>query len=218
MAKLTVAGIRQQIAALEAKAVRLAEDESKASVAKVRALMNSLGVTIEHLTTSVSKKVRAAKKVVVGKKAEPAKRSGAGVARYRDPATGATWSGFGRAPAWIASVANREEFAVGKASASVAKKAASKKIAAKKSASKRAAAKKAAVPKKVARAVKKASAVAKRAAGVVKRASAKKPAAGTTLAKKATARKPAPRKAAAKKAAASAATSEVSPSQASASN
>ncbi|WP_082712017.1 H-NS family nucleoid-associated regulatory protein [Burkholderia singularis] len=34
------------------------------------------------------------------------------VARYRDPETGATWSGFGRPPHWIAG-RNREHFAIG---------------------------------------------------------------------------------------------------------
>jgi len=44
MAKLTVNEIKKQIAALEAKAARLAQEETKASVDKVRALMNQLGV------------------------------------------------------------------------------------------------------------------------------------------------------------------------------
>ena len=38
MAKLTVTEIKKQIAALEAKAARLTEDETKASIGKVRAL------------------------------------------------------------------------------------------------------------------------------------------------------------------------------------
>jgi DNA-binding protein H-NS len=116
MAKLTVAEIKRQISALEAKAVRLAAEESKASVARVRSLMDSLGVTIEHLTATVGKRVSAAKKAVVGKKSASAKRVGAGVVRYRDPETGATWTGFGRAPAWIAAAEDREVFAVDKSS------------------------------------------------------------------------------------------------------
>lgn len=38
-------------------------------------------------------------------------------AKYRDPATGATWSGRGRAPAWIAGK-NRDEFLVDQRAAS----------------------------------------------------------------------------------------------------
>lgn len=207
MAKLTVAQIRQQIASLEAKAQRIAEAESKASVAKVRALMDSLGVTIEHLGAAVSKKVRAAKQSMVGKgvtrskKSPSAKRAGAGAVRYRDPETGATWSGFGRAPAWLASAANREDFAVGKAVART-KSAATKT-------KKTAATKKSATSKSTARgpatvktAVKKAASRTKRAAKTVKTAAA--PAPG----KKAPAKKAALRRAPAKKTLPSAPASE----------
>ncbi|RQZ17324.1 H-NS histone family protein [Burkholderia sp. Bp9031] len=34
-------------------------------------------------------------------------------ARYRDPKTGATWSGRGRAPAWIKDAKNRNRFLIG---------------------------------------------------------------------------------------------------------
>lgn len=33
-------------------------------------------------------------------------------AKYRDPKTGATWSGRGRAPAWIKVVKNRDRFLI----------------------------------------------------------------------------------------------------------
>src|ERR1700759_3230118 len=33
-----------------------------------------------------------------------------GVAKYVDPKTGATWTGRGRAPAWIANAKNRDKF------------------------------------------------------------------------------------------------------------
>ncbi len=115
MAKLTVAEIKKQIAALEAKAARLAEEEKKASVAKVRALMNQLGVTLEHLSAAVARKGAAVRKAIVGKKPATAKRAGKRGAKYQDPKTGATWSGFGRAPGWIAGVANRDAFLVGTA-------------------------------------------------------------------------------------------------------
>ena len=206
MAKLTVAGIKQQIAALEAKAFRLAENETKASVARVRSLMDSLGVTVEHLTAAVSKKLRAAnkavasrktvasKKAVTSQKSAYAKRTGAGVVRYRDPATGATWSGFGRAPGWLASAANREVFAVGKAIDSRAKKM---------------------VKAKTAAAPKKTSGAAKKSAGPAKKAAARKVKGAAAPASE---KKVAPRKAASKKAAAAATAAEADASKVSASN
>ncbi|CAM2159356.1 DNA-binding protein H-NS (plasmid) [Pararobbsia alpina] len=33
-------------------------------------------------------------------------------AKYRDPATGATWSGRGKPPAWIKGAANRDDFLI----------------------------------------------------------------------------------------------------------
>ena len=34
------------------------------------------------------------------------------VAKYRDPKTGTTWSGRGRAPAWIKNAKNRDKFLI----------------------------------------------------------------------------------------------------------
>lgn len=116
MAKLTVSALRKQIAALEARAAKLTQAEMKSSVAKVRALMDSLGVTIEHLGARVSKAAGDAKRSAMGSsvaaKKRSSKRTGAGVAKYADPKTGKTWTGFGRAPAWLASVKNRDKFLV----------------------------------------------------------------------------------------------------------
>jgi len=185
MAKLTVAEIKRQIAALESKAAQIAEQESKAAVAKVRSLMDSLGVTIEHLTAVVSKRSTSAKRAP-GKKATPAKRAGAGVVRYRNPETGATWTGFGRAPAWIASAANREDFAVSKATG-------------------RASTKKAATAKTDEQPVTEVKAAAKKGASAVKRAAKKTKAAASAPAKKKLSAKSAPRKAVAKRTKAAAA-------------
>lgn len=41
----------------------------------------------------------------------PRKQSGPVAAKYRDPVSGATWSGRGRAPLWLADQ-NRENFAI----------------------------------------------------------------------------------------------------------
>ena len=85
---------------------------------------------------------------------------------YRDPKSGVTWSGRGRAPAWLASAKDRREFLIGGDSAAadakpavtkaVAKKApTAKKTAAKKAVSAKAPAKKAAAKNAVPVAVKK---------------------------------------------------------------
>jgi DNA-binding protein H-NS len=78
--------------------------------------------------------------VVATKKA--ASQSKAAKALYRDPETGKTWSGHGRAPAWIADAKDRSAFLIGK-SAVVKAKPAARKVAVKKVAVKKAVAKKA---------------------------------------------------------------------------
>lgn len=204
MGKLTVNEIKKQIAALEAKAARIAEDETKAAVGKVRALMNQLGVTLEHLSSAVSRKGAAVKKVISAGRPATSKRAGKGVAKYRDPQTGATWTGFGRAPGWIAGVVNRDAFLVSSGaghapetgtSASAAKKRAGKKVTAKKPVAKKVSAKKATATQASAK---------KATKPAVKRAAAKKAASKAVAAKKPKVKSPikaAATKAVAKKAA-----------------
>ena len=191
MAKLTVTSIRAQIAALEAKAARLTEMEMKTSVAKVRALMSDLGVTMEHLGARVSDTAKAAKKAVLAKvsskqvgRKPKAKRVGAGAPKYADPKTGQTWSGFGRAPGWIASVKNRDVYLVNKPAASATSEAAAPKKPAKKATVKAAKA-------SAKTAAKKAAAAVKKTAG--KKAPAKEASAKTAAAKKSAAKKATPR-------------------------
>jgi DNA-binding protein H-NS len=222
MAKLTVSSIRSQIAALEAKAARLTEVETKKSVAQVKALMKSLGVTMEHLGSKVANAAEDAKNAVFGKskpaKKAAAKRSGSGDARYRDPKTGATWTGRGRAPAWIASVKNRADYLIDQVASAVATPSAPAKKAKKTTAKK--AAKKAA-----GKAVTTAKAAAKKVTRAAKKVASKKvtakaaPAKKRATAKPATKKAAAPRKAAVKKSAApSAAADAPSASNADAAN
>jgi hypothetical protein len=92
-----------------------------AAIEKVKELMASLGVTLEHLGMSspsaIGKKSKAKK--VATTRAAP-ERAGVGVPKYMDPKTGKTWTGFGRAPGWIHGVKNRDAFLVGKSTAASA--------------------------------------------------------------------------------------------------
>ncbi|MDR5773657.1 H-NS family nucleoid-associated regulatory protein [Caballeronia sp. LZ002] len=74
----------------------------------------------------------------------------AGVAQYRDPESGATWTGHGRAPGWIASASDSSVYLIGKA-AKTAKKAVGKKAVVKKTAAKKAAVRQTAVKKTAAK-------------------------------------------------------------------
>jgi DNA-binding protein H-NS len=184
MSKL--AAIKKQIAALEAEAQRIAKQEMSGAIAKVKEIMSTFGLTFEHLQATVEgKKASAAKRV-------KAKRAGGGIAKYADPKTGKTWSGFGRAPAWIAGAKNRDAFLVGKSAVSASEPAPKAPVAKKKSAAKTVLAKKAAKPaaKKSVAAAKKATRKAALPAVAKKKPSAKK------AAPKAAARKAAKKRAA----------------------
>lgn len=70
-------------------------------VAEIRARMKEYGITLADLKGGAKK----------------AKPRGAVAARYRNPATGDSWSGRGRAPKWLADEEakgrSRDEFLVG---------------------------------------------------------------------------------------------------------
>ena len=136
--------IRADIARLEREAAAVKKSESTAIVAKIRKLAGQYGLTAADIGLDAAQgsqtaarpsakdasKSAAAKKAAAkaprGKKA----RSGAGVAKYRDPKSGKTWTGFGRAPAWLASAKNRDVFLIGaddgRTEAAAAPRAASK--------------------------------------------------------------------------------------------
>ncbi|CAB3778492.1 hypothetical protein LMG28614_00629 [Paraburkholderia ultramafica] len=147
-----------------------------------------------------------------GSKGQP---KGAQPPKYLNPKTGATWSGRGPAPAWLATVKDRTKFLIDSAAAAAsgaghqaaktATKAATKAGKAKLAATSGAVSKQAAARKVVA---KKAAAskktAAKKATAVTRKVAAKKPAATKTVATKAARKAPA-RKAAAKTVATSAA-------------
>lgn len=179
MSKLTA--IKKQIAALQAEAERITKQEMSGAIAKVKEIMADFGLTIEHLQSAVTGKTRKVSKQL------RAKRAGGGVAKYSDPKTGKTWSGFGRAPAWIAGAKNRDAYLVDKGGVKAPEAAAKTPVAKKKSAAKKASAKKVTKP-----AAKKAVAVAKKVT--------RKPAAPAAAKKNPAAKKAAP-KAAAKKSA-----------------
>ncbi|MGF6267011.1 DNA-binding protein H-NS [Paraburkholderia youngii] len=119
----TLESLQAKIAKLHAQAEAIVKRDSTAVIAKIRDIMEKHGLT----TADIDAHIGGAKKRrrIPGVKL-PAKPS-ASTAKYRDPKTGATWTGHGRAPAWIANAKDRSKFLVGgnaiAASAPAAKKA-----------------------------------------------------------------------------------------------
>ncbi|RXV64545.1 H-NS histone family protein [Burkholderia stabilis] len=82
--------------AQQAEEARIAELDS--IIATIRDQITEYGITAEQL---------------FGRRRAPASGTRAPVApKYCDPKTGATWSGRGKAPHWIANAKNRDRFLI----------------------------------------------------------------------------------------------------------
>lgn len=102
--------LKSAIAKLEKEAAALRETETAKVVAQIKESIATFGLTVEQLFGRGAKALKtAAGKALGGGKAV---RKGAGVPKYRDPKTGKTWTGFGKAPGWIATVRNRDKFLI----------------------------------------------------------------------------------------------------------
>ena len=188
----TYADVKKQIAQLEKKAADLRKAEVAKVVANIREQMAKYELTIADIAPAKSS--AKAKTAARGSKVKVVKP-----AKYMDPKTGKTWTGHGKAPAWIAEATKkgrRDDFLIDKVSqakdakpaeavapkarvtssrgAGTPKKAVTKKVASKKP---KTVAKKASAVKKAAPAAKKPIPATKtKGAAVVKKAAQKAPA------------------------------------------
>jgi DNA-binding protein H-NS len=93
----TYLDVKAQISKLEKQAAELFKKEVAGVVAKIRTLMNDYGLTVADLKLAAP---AAKASGTVRRKKVPGKL--AGVPKYCDPVSGKTWTGHGKAPAWIA--------------------------------------------------------------------------------------------------------------------
>jgi DNA-binding protein H-NS len=105
MAKLE--SIQAKIARLQAEAAAIVKKQSLTAIAKISELMEEHGLTFADLQSHLGGRRRGRPKAG----ARSADR-GNGIAKYVDPKSGATWTGRGRAPAWIANAKNRDRFVI----------------------------------------------------------------------------------------------------------
>jgi DNA-binding protein H-NS len=178
----TLEQIQARMKKLQAQAESIVAGRAQGALDQIRALMLKHGLTthdIEERAKGKRDRARAERLGLVAGKSKSAKSvksvKSAGASKgkmppkFRDPKTGATWSGHARPPAWIKNVKDRSKFLIDGGSASgdtqlaTGAKAAGRKAAVKKTVAGKAAAKKTGV----------------------KKASAKTPAAKKTGAKKA---------------------------------
>jgi DNA-binding protein H-NS len=101
----TYAEIKRQIADLEKQAEKIRQAEIKDAVGKVKELIARYQLTAEDVGLVSGAKRRLARRK--GKKA-----GASGEPKYRDPATGKTWTGRGKPPTWIAGAKSRGDFLI----------------------------------------------------------------------------------------------------------
>lgn len=104
---VTLGNIQAKIAKLQAQAEALVRKESSGALEKIHGLMQKHGITTADIESFIGGKKRGRKSAGT---AAPKQRAAA--VKYRDPKTGATWTGHGRAPAWIAAAKDRTKFLV----------------------------------------------------------------------------------------------------------
>ncbi|CAL8476631.1 H-NS histone family protein [Caballeronia sp. S22] len=169
----TLKQMQAKLKKLQAQAEQLIAKRAQAVLDDIRAMMERHGLTTADIDKHGKKVKRAAKPKVAlpapaGRHQAMTKlaKKGKLPAKYRNPKTGETWSGWARPPAWIANVKDRSKFLIDADSAETAvkPKAAAKKAVAKKAAAKKTAAKKTAVKKTAAKKATAAKPAAKRSA------------------------------------------------------
>jgi DNA-binding protein H-NS len=158
----TLSDIQKQIAKLEKQAEVILKAAAAEAAKKARELIERHKLTAEDVGLA-PKTAKAVKLKKTTAKAAPETPRPAGVPKYRDPKSGKTWTGNGKAPGWIAGAKNRDKFLISApATPAVAelapvaapieavaapKRAAKKVVAASKTTAPKAAAQKVAVPK-----------------------------------------------------------------------
>ena len=85
---LSLKVIKRRIALLQAMQKKVAVNTKSPALKRIAALMRKNDVSVAELRSFMSK----GKRRKTGKKVKP---------KYKDPASGAKWSGRGRAPLWI---------------------------------------------------------------------------------------------------------------------
>ncbi|WP_454743391.1 H-NS histone family protein [Cupriavidus necator] len=95
--------------ALDAKLTEMRASEIAGVIEQIQGLMAEYELTVDDIAT----KRRRGRPAGVGKAKAGAKEKAPLPPKYQDPKTGATWSGRGRAPAWLGR--NRTKFLIAEA-------------------------------------------------------------------------------------------------------
>jgi DNA-binding protein H-NS len=101
----TYKDVAAEIERLKAKAESLRKSEMAGVISRIKVAIDAYGLTAADLGLSASPAKRPASVAV-------STNSGAGEAKYKDPASGKTWTGRGKPPLWIQGVEDRSAFLI----------------------------------------------------------------------------------------------------------
>jgi DNA-binding protein H-NS len=136
----TLEQIQAKLKKLKAQEETLIAKRNQSILTEIRKLMDAHGLTIAdidaHASTPAKRRGRPAGSTAKSKAVQSAKVKAASngklPAKYRDPKSGATWSGWARPPLWIKDVKDRSKFLIdGIAEDDTAKTPVAKKASAK---------------------------------------------------------------------------------------
>jgi DNA-binding protein H-NS len=109
--------IQANIQKLQVQADALIARKAQAAVDQVRKIMLAHGLTTEDIEAKAKAKAKRAAKAANGSASQVKAKAASSLKsetppKYLHPKTGATWTGHGRAPAWIAEAKDRSKFMI----------------------------------------------------------------------------------------------------------
>jgi DNA-binding protein H-NS len=107
----TYKDVTAEIEKLKAKAESLRKSEMAGVISRIKEAIKAYDLTAADLGLSAGAATRSSKS------APSTAPSGVGVAKYRDPASGKTWTGRGKPPLWIQAAKDRSAFLIDGAAA-----------------------------------------------------------------------------------------------------
>jgi DNA-binding protein H-NS len=111
----TLEVVQEKMKKLQAQADVLIAKKAQSAVDQIRKLMLEFGLTTQDIEerAKAKREIKAASNALPSKKLKAPTSLGSKVApKYQDPKTGATWTGRGSAPAWIAKAKERTKFLI----------------------------------------------------------------------------------------------------------
>ena len=98
------------------QAEQVRKKEVRTIIAEIRAMMAAYDLTVDDLQPKTPRtratKATAKTAATKGRKPKATTRRATGKPKYRNPETGATWTGRGKPPNWIKDAKNRDAFLI----------------------------------------------------------------------------------------------------------